>query len=68
MLQSLPTITNHELELENAMRVKAEQQVVIFKEEKRKLEYCVFDLFNVGHVHKDKLKKTDGILKELMVS
>jgi hypothetical protein len=38
--------------------------VVILKEEKRKLEYCVSDLFNAGHVHKNKLKKIAGILKE----
>jgi hypothetical protein len=44
------------LELDKAMRVKEQQQVSILKEEKRKLEYCVSSLFNVGHVQEDKLK------------
>ncbi|KAM0874485.1 hypothetical protein ACQ4PT_037403 [Festuca glaucescens] len=63
-LEHVAELTNHDLELEKAMRVKAEQQVAILKEEKRKLEYCVSDLFNAGHVQKDKLKKIAEILKE----
>jgi hypothetical protein len=63
-LEHAVELTNHDLELEKVVRVKVEQQVVILKEEMRKLEYCVFNLFNVAHVHKDKLKKIAEILKE----
>jgi hypothetical protein len=34
------------------------------KEEKRKMEYYVADLLNVGHVYKDKLKKIAAICDE----
>jgi hypothetical protein len=63
-LEHAVELTNHDLELEKVVRVKVEQQVVILKEEMRKLEYYVLNLFNVAHVHKDKLKKTAEILKE----
>jgi hypothetical protein len=49
-LEHVAELTNHDLELEKAMRMKAEQQVAILKEDKRKLEYYVSDLLNVGHV------------------
>jgi hypothetical protein len=63
-LEHVAELTNHDLELEKAMGVKAEQEMAILKEEKRKLEYCVSDLINIGHAHKHKLKKIAEILKE----
>jgi hypothetical protein len=63
-LEHVAELTTHDLELEKAQRVKAEQEVATLKEDKRKLEYSVSDLFNAGHVMKDKLKKISEIVKE----
>nr|XP_051211777.1 uncharacterized protein LOC127329286 [Lolium perenne] len=63
-LEHVAELTTHDLELEKAQRVKAEQELATLKEDKRKLEYCVSDLFNAGHVMKDKLKKIAEIVKE----
>ena len=63
-LEHVAELTNHDLELEKAMRQKAEQQVSSLKEEKRKLEFYIADLLKVGHVQKDKLKKIAEICGE----
>ncbi|KAK1653820.1 hypothetical protein QYE76_071625 [Lolium multiflorum] len=63
-LEHVAELTTHDQELEKAQRVKAEQEVATLKEDKRKLEYCVSDLFNAGHVMKEKLKKIAEIVKE----
>jgi hypothetical protein len=58
-------LTNHDLELEKAMRVKAEQEVCCLKEETRKLEFCLADVLKAVHVEKDKLKKISSLLTNL---
>jgi hypothetical protein len=63
-LEHVAELTNHDLELEKAMRVKAEQEVCCLKEEKRKLEFCLADVLKAVHVEKDKLKKIADICRE----
>jgi hypothetical protein len=63
-LEHVAELSTHDLELEKAKRVKAEQEVCSLKEEKKKLEYYVADLLKALHVEKEKMKQIGEICRQ----
>uniref|UniRef100_A0ACD5X426 Uncharacterized protein n=1 Tax=Avena sativa TaxID=4498 RepID=A0ACD5X426_AVESA len=63
-MSELGKIKTHELELEKARKEKAMAQVSTLKEEKKKLEYCMGDLFKALQEKKEKLKQISELCAE----
>jgi hypothetical protein len=63
-LEHVAELSSHDLELEKAKTVKAEQEVWSLKEEKKELEYYVADLLKALHVEKEKMKQIGEICRQ----
>lgn len=60
----LKQVQRSQAEVMKSKQQKWDEEKEVLKEEKKKLEHSLFDLFNLNDVHKGKLKRIQGICEE----